>query len=103
MPPLANFALLLGLSFFLGLAFEDFFSRAKTRRPGGIRTFPMLSVAGGILYLLDREHFIPFTAGLLLLGLWLAIYYRIHIRETDQEGAPKGGLVVLLVHIQAYL
>jgi uncharacterized membrane protein (DUF4010 family) len=102
-PPLANFALLLGLSFFLGLAFEDFFSRASTRRPGGIRTFPMLSVAGGILYLLDREHFIPFTAGLLLLGLWLAIYYRIHIREADEEGEPNVGLVVLVVNVQAYL
>jgi uncharacterized membrane protein (DUF4010 family) len=102
-PPLANFALLLGLSFFLGLAFEDFFSHAKTRRPGGIRTFPMLSVAGGILYLLDREHFIPFTAGLLLLGLWLAIYYRIRIGETDEEGEPNVGLVVLVVNVQAYL
>ncbi len=102
-PPLANFALLLGLSFFLGLAFEDFFSRAKTRRPGGIRTFPMLSVAGGILYLLDREHFIPFTAGLLLLGLWLAIYYRIHIGEADEAGEPNVGLVVLVVNVQAYL
>lgn len=102
-PPLADFALLLGLSFFLGLAFEDFFSHAKTKRPGGIRTFPMLSVAGGILYLLDREHFIPFTAGLLLLGLWLAIYYRIHIREADDEGEPNVGLVVLIVNVQAYL
>jgi uncharacterized membrane protein (DUF4010 family) len=102
-PPLANFALLLGLSFFLGLAFEDFFSHAKTKRPGGIRTFPMLSVAGGILYLLDHEHFIPFTAGLLLLGLWLAIYYRIHIQEADEEGEPNVGLVVLVVNVQAYL
>lgn len=102
-PPLANFALLLGLSFFLGLAFEDFFSRAPTKRPGGIRTFPILSMAGGILYLLDREHFIPFTAGLLLLGLWLGIYYRIHIREADDEGEPNVGLVVLVVNVQAYL
>src|ERR1700683_5322574 len=55
-PPLDSFALLLGLSFFLGLAFEDFFNRGTIKRPGGIRTFPMLALGGGILYLFDPAH-----------------------------------------------
>jgi hypothetical protein len=102
-PSPANLALLLGLSFFLGLAFEDFFARTDTRRPGGIRTFPMLALAGGVLYLFDPEHFVPFTAGLLLLGIWLALFYREHIRERDEKGEPNVGLVVLVVNVHAYL
>ena len=62
-PSLTGAALLLGLSLFLGLAFEDFFANSKIRRPGGIRTFPLLAAAGGVLYLFDPTHFLPFTAG----------------------------------------
>ena len=82
-PSAASFGLLLGLSFFLGLAFEDFFTQAAMKRPGGIRTFPMLALVGGMLYLFDPIHFIPFTGGLLVLGVWLSIFYSEHIRARD--------------------
>jgi hypothetical protein len=72
-PSLTGAALLLGLSLFLGLAFEGFFAHSNTRRPGGIRTFPLLAAAGGVLYLFDPTHFLPFTGGLIVLGIWLAI------------------------------
>ena len=98
-----NFGLLFGLSFFLGLAFEDFFAHAATKRPGGIRTFPMLALAGGVLYLFDPVHLLPFTGGLLVLGAWLAIFYSEHIRERDEQGAPNVGLVVLVLNVHAYL
>ena len=102
-PSLTSVALLFGLSLFLGLAFEDFFARTDTKRPGGIRTFPMLAAAGGVLYLFDPAHFIPFTAGLIVLGAWLAIFYRQHVRERDEEGEPNVGLVVLVLNVHAYL
>ena len=102
-PSAVNFGLLFGLSFFLGLAFEDFFAHAATKRPGGIRTFPMLALAGGMLYLFDPDHLLPFTAGLLVLGAWLAIFYSEHIRERDEQGAPNVGLVVLVLNVHAYL
>jgi uncharacterized membrane protein (DUF4010 family) len=96
-------ALLLGLSFFLGLAFEDFFARAAQRRPGGIRTFPLLALAGGLLYLIDAAHVIAFAAGLLGLGAWLAVYYRSHLAERDQTGESSASLIVPLLNIHAYL
>jgi uncharacterized membrane protein (DUF4010 family) len=102
-PSVVNFGLLFGLSFFLGLAFEDFFAHAATKRPGGIRTFPMLALAGGMLYLFDPVHLLPFTGGLLVLGAWLAIFYSEHIRERDEQGAPNVGLVVLVLNVHAYL
>jgi len=102
-PPLTGVALLLGLSLFLGLAFEDFFARTDTKRPGGIRTFPMLAFGGGVLYLFDPTHFIPFTGGLIVLGAWLTIYYQQHVREHDEEGEPNVGLVVPVLNVHAYL
>ncbi len=96
-------ALLLALSLFLGLAFEDFFARTQSKRPGGIRTFPMLAVTGGVLYLFDPEHFVPFTGGLVVLGVWLAIFYRQHVRELDEQGERNVGLVVPVLNIQAYV
>ncbi len=102
-PSFTSLALLLGLSLFLGLAFEDFFGRTYTKRPGGIRTFPMLALGGGALYLFDPSRLIPFTAGLVVLGAWLTIFYRQHVREPDEEGEPNVGLVVPVLNVHAYL
>jgi uncharacterized membrane protein (DUF4010 family) len=102
--PLAiGFAFLLGLSFFLGFTFEDVFQKAGVRRPGGVRTFPMLALVGGLLYLFDAEHFVPFTCGLLIVGAWLVVYYHEHLREPDEQGRQNVGLMVLLLNLYAYL
>jgi uncharacterized membrane protein (DUF4010 family) len=106
-PSPASVALLLGLSFFLGLAFEEFFAHTDERRPGGIRTFPLLALAGGALYLFDPTHFIPFTGGLLVLGAWLVVYYGAHVKEHEQQadtpGEPNVGLVVPALNMLAYV
>ncbi|MBI5131011.1 MAG: DUF4010 domain-containing protein [Rhodopseudomonas palustris] len=103
-PPSAHsLGLLLLLSFFLGFAFEDFFAKASSARPGGIRTFPLLSLGGGMLYLFDPTHLIAFTGGLVVLGVWLAMFYSVHLRERDEKGERNAGLVVLLLNVHAYL
>ncbi len=102
-PSPTSIALLLGLSFFLGLAFEDFFAHSQERRPGGVRTFPMLALAGGALYLFDPVRFIPFTGGLVVIGAWLAIYYREHVGEHDEKGEPNVGIVAPILNVIAYL
>jgi len=102
-PSPASVALLLSLSFFLGLAFEDFFAHTNLKRPGGIRTFPMLALAGGVLYLFDPLHFVPFTGGLLLLGAWLIVYYRAHLANPDETDENNASLIVPLLNIHAYL
>jgi uncharacterized membrane protein (DUF4010 family) len=102
-PSPTSLALLLGLSFFLGLAFEDFFYHATQKRPGGIRTFPLLATGGGMLYLLDPTHVIAFTAGLLVLGGLLLVYYRTQLREPDETGETNVNLVVSLLNLHAYV
>jgi uncharacterized membrane protein (DUF4010 family) len=98
-----SFAFLLGLSFFLGLAFEGIFARQRVVRPGGIRTFPMLAIIGGILYLFDPARLIAFTAGLLIVGAWLMAYYRAQCVERDGTGEADVGLMVPLLNVYAYV
>lgn len=102
--PLAiGFAFLLGLSFLLGFAFEDVTQKAGLQRPGGVRTFPMLALVGGLLYLFDPVHLVPFTSGLLIVGAWLVMYYREHIHDADANGETHVGLMVPLLNLFAYL
>jgi uncharacterized membrane protein (DUF4010 family) len=102
-PPVANLALLLGLSFFFGLAFEDFYTRSGEPRPGGVRTFPLLAITGGALYLLDPARLLPLAAGLLIVGAWLFLYYRERMRDVDATGAPNVELMVPVCNVLAFL
>ncbi len=69
-------ALAVGLAVFMGLAFEEVYKTEERSRPGGIRTFPMLAMCGGALYLIEPAHAFAFIAGLLALGAWLHAYLR---------------------------
>jgi uncharacterized membrane protein (DUF4010 family) len=102
-PPVANLALLLGLSFFFGLAFEDFYTRSGEPRPGGVRTFPLLAITGGALYLLDPARLLPLAAGLLIIGAWLFLYYRERMHAVDATGAPDVELMVPVCNVLAFL
>ena len=102
-PSPENFALLLGLSFFFGLAFEEYFGPAGEKIPGGVRTFPLLALTGAMLYLLDPAHAITFSVGLLVLGAWLFAYYRSCLAQDTSPDRTKAGLVVLISNVLAYL
>jgi uncharacterized membrane protein (DUF4010 family) len=101
--PVAGFLLLLGLGFFFGLAFEEFNAQGEQARPGGVRSFPLLALAGALLYRLDSIRLLPLTAGLLVLGAWLTCYYWRHIAERDAEGQPNVGLMTAICNLLAYL
>ncbi|HCX68125.1 MAG TPA: hypothetical protein DHK64_11500, partial [Rhodobiaceae bacterium] len=104
-------AVLLGLSFFLGLAFEEYFGQRRLKAPGGVRTFPLLALAGGLLYTLMPDTPLLFLGGLFVLGLWLAVWYwqRLEIQRADPrlEHGPgirlDGGIMALVGNLLAYL
>jgi uncharacterized membrane protein (DUF4010 family) len=96
-----RFALLLGLSLFFGFAFEEFYSDELAQRPGGVRTFPLLALTGGALYLLEPQYGAAFVAGLLVVGSWIYAYVR---RQTTGEAAAIDGLfVVPACNVLAYI
>lgn len=101
--PIARFLLLLGLSFFFGLAFEEFHAHGKQPRPGGIRSFPLLALTGALLYRLDTRQLLPMSIGLLVLGVWLACFYWQRLRETDEQDAASVGLMTPICSVVAYV
>ncbi len=94
-----RFALLLGLSLFFGFAFEGFYA-GEPRRPGGVRTFPLLALAGGGLYLLEPHYGAAFIAGLFVIAAWTYVYLQTAFAK---EGAQEPGFVVPLCNLLAYL
>jgi hypothetical protein len=79
MPPTElaeRLALLLALSIFLGLAFEEIYKHDEPTVPGGIRTFPLVSLAAATLYLIEPHWSVAFSAGLLAMALWLHTFLR---------------------------
>jgi hypothetical protein len=65
------------LPFFLGLAFEGNLQTRRTDDPGGIRTFPLVGLAGAMLYLIEPHWLLAFGAGLLAIGEWLDAFLRL--------------------------
>lgn len=102
-PLFVQFALILGLSLFFGLAFEEFHARTGLARPGGIRTFPLLAIAGALLYELDPQRKLLLVGGLLVLGAWLFLSYRRQLRERDGQSQFNVELIVPVCNVLAYL
>ena len=94
-------ALLLGLSLFFGFAFEGFYADELPRRPGGVRTFPLLALVGGGLYLIDPHYGAAFIGGPIVVGSWIYAYVR---REGKSEAAAvEGAFVVPACNLLAYV
>jgi uncharacterized membrane protein (DUF4010 family) len=77
MPPFQlaeRLTLLLALGLFLGLAFEEVYKRDDPEIPGGVRTFPLIALAGALLYLAEPHHALAFCVGLLALAAWLLVF-----------------------------
>ncbi len=96
-----QYAVLVGLALFFGFAFEEFYGSELPKRPGGIRTFPLLSFAGTALYLIEPHFALAFTAGLLVVGSWLFTYVRATL--TVQDGRVETHFVVPTSVLLAYV
>jgi uncharacterized membrane protein (DUF4010 family) len=96
--------LLLGLSFFFGLAFEGFHHGVARKPPGGVRSFPLLALLGAGLYVIDPGNALAFAVGLLVLGIWMFAYYRrVAGPDTAEADQPGSGLMAPVCNLVAYL
>ena len=81
-PELAGFAVTLGLSLLIGFEREEQRPSDSAGFFGGIRTFPMIGLAGFLLVeVFDTA--IPFSVGLLVLGLLLAVTHWASVRANS--------------------
>jgi uncharacterized membrane protein (DUF4010 family) len=95
--------LVLGLSFFFGLAFEGFYWNSALSRPGGIRTFPLLALSGALLYALEPKLALPFCVGIVVLGVWLYPYYQSEVMRGGESREAPDGLMVPICNLVAYV
>ncbi len=103
MPPIElaeRLALLLALALFFGLAFEEIYKRDEPAIPGGIRTFPLVALAGAMLYLVEPSRALAFIAGLLAMAVWLHAFLS---RERRPEAGPGRTLIVPVANLLVYV
>lgn len=81
-PELAGFAVTLGLSLLIGFEREEQRPANSAGFFGGIRTFPMIGLAGFLLVEVF-DSAVPFAVGLLVLGLLLAVAHWASVQEND--------------------
>jgi uncharacterized membrane protein (DUF4010 family) len=101
MPPIElaeRFVLLVALSVFLGLAFEEVYKRDEPEIPGGIRTFPLVALAGALLYQVEPQRALAFVAGLLALGAWVYAF----LRAEQPQAGPGRTLVIPAANLLGY-
>jgi hypothetical protein len=101
MPPIQlaeRLVLLLALAFFLGLAFEEVYKHNEPEIPGGVRTFPLVALAGALLYLVEPNRALAFCAGLLALAAWLLAF----LREQHPQSQPGRTLVIPATNLLVY-
>jgi len=94
--------LVLGLSFFYGLAFEEFYADSTPKPPGGVRSFPLLALVGALLFALEPTYGILCATGLLVLGIWLFGYYRVRLGSEDTDTTSRTGLMAPVGAVVAY-
>ena len=98
---LGHAALAISLSFLIGLEFHNYL-----RNEGGglgfgtLRTLTLLGAAGFLFSALDTSKLF-FGLGFLLVGAWLAVYYRQRVREG--RASLLEPLVALLVYVLGLL
>ena len=93
----ARLTLALALALFLGLAFEEVYKSEQRSIPGGIRSFPMLALAGAMLSLIEPSHALAFVAGLLAIALWLHAFTR-----TPQHSSDASSMMIPASNLLAY-
>ncbi len=98
-----HLGLVLGLALFFGLAYEEFYGDTIPQRPGGIRTYPLLALAGALLYLLDPQHLSTTIAGLVVVGAWAFAGIRERLETAEGSPGSDGLYVVPAAALIAYL
>ena len=99
----ARMGLAVAMAIVIGLAFEGIYKREERTSPGGIRTFPLLTVLGLVLYFLEPKSLVPYVAGLVAVSVWLYAHIRNEPPLRQAAGdLPRPGLMVPATNLLAY-
>jgi uncharacterized membrane protein (DUF4010 family) len=105
LPPEAlNIALVLFLSFLIGLEREEHKVEGGSYSFGGVRTFPLIGLIGYSIALVSGTQLLPFMIGFLVIAGFLLLSYWHKLSSTDAAGVTTemSGLATFLVGALVY-
>src|SRR5208283_1482793 len=100
LPPEAiKIALVLFLSFLIGLEREEHKAAGGSYYFGGVRTFPLIGLIGYSIALLSGPQLLPLTIGFLVIAGFLLLSYWHKLTSADYAGVTTemSGLTTFLV------
>jgi len=90
--------LALCMAVFLGFAFEGIYKLDQRANPGGIRSFPMLTTVGALLFLLQPTSLVPFAIGLGAVAIW----QYAHLRAATADDERRTSLMIPVTSVLAF-
>ncbi len=82
-PHLAGLVLTLAISLLIGFEREELRPTREGSFFGGVRTFPLIALTGFLLYLGFPDSAVPFSVGLIMVGVLLAISHHASIENQS--------------------
>ena len=98
-PDLVKIALVLFLSFLVGLEREEHKANGSSYSFGGVRTFPLIGLIGYSLALLSGNQVLPLTIGFMVVAGFLLLSYWHKLSKTELPGVTTemSALTIFLV------
>ncbi len=98
-PDLVNILLVLFLSFLIGLEREERKAGDEKFAFGGVRTFPLIGLAGYAMALLSGDQLVPLALGLVAVGGFLLLSYWHKLTTMGVAGVTSeiAGLITYLI------
>ena len=98
-PDAVKIALVLFLSFLVGLEREEHKTAKGTYSFGGVRTFPLIGLLGYAIALLSGSQLLPVTLGFLVVGGFLLLSYWHKLEQAEPAGVTSemSGLTIYIV------
>jgi uncharacterized membrane protein (DUF4010 family) len=102
-PEAAKIALVLFLSFLIGLEREEHKAAGVTYSFGGVRTFPLIGLIGYSLALVAGAQLLPLTVGFLVVAAFLLLSYWHKLTTVVAPGAQTPGVTSEMSGLTTFL
>ncbi|HZS35540.1 MAG TPA: MgtC/SapB family protein [Polyangia bacterium] len=98
-PDVVKIALVLSLSFLIGLEREEHRVHDQAGGFGGVRTFPLIGLTGYGLALLSGAQLLPLAAGLLVVGGFMLMSYRQKLAKNPEGAGITSEISALVTYV----
>ena len=102
-PEAVKIALVLFLSFLIGLEREEHKAAGVAYSFGGVRTFPLIGLIGYSIALVSGAQLLPLTVGFLVVGAFLLLSYWHKLTSVVPQGTPIAGVTTEMSGLATFL